>query len=81
MDTRSRMCHEGWEVWVHGVSAITCITEFKIFRSMVSHYVCRRKCTYTYPIHIQCAIIYKNMGYVVIVSLIYSSCYYILLLY
>jgi len=20
--TRSRMCHGGWEVWVHGVSAI-----------------------------------------------------------
>jgi len=22
--TRSRMCHGGWEVWVHGVSAIIC---------------------------------------------------------
>jgi len=22
--TRSRMCHGGWEVWVHGVSAILC---------------------------------------------------------
>jgi len=22
--TRSRMCHGGWDVWVHGVSATTC---------------------------------------------------------
>jgi len=22
--TRSRVCHGGWEVWVHGVSAIIC---------------------------------------------------------
>jgi len=27
VDTRSRMCHGGWEVWVHGVSAIICIVE------------------------------------------------------
>ena len=34
MDTRSRMSHGGWEVWVHGVSAIVCISEL-IVRSMV----------------------------------------------
>ena len=30
VDTRSRMCHGGWEVWVHGVSAIICISELII---------------------------------------------------
>jgi len=27
VDTRSRMCHGSWEVWVHGVSAIICVSE------------------------------------------------------
>ena len=50
-------------------------------RSMVSYYVCCRM-TCTYPTHIQYAILYKNNVSVVTVigSLIYSSCYYILLL-
>jgi len=42
VDTRPRMCHGGWEVWVHGVSAITnriCISELIIVRSMVSYLV------------------------------------------
>ena len=30
MDTRSRLCHGGWEVWVHGVCAIVCISELII---------------------------------------------------
>jgi len=42
VDTRSRMCHRGWEVWVHGISAIICISELIIVRSMVSYYVCCR---------------------------------------
>ena len=59
MDTRSRMCHGGWEVWVHGVSAIICISELIIVTSMISYYVCCRNYMYiyiyiyTYPIHIQ----------------------------
>ena len=43
---RARMCHGGWEVWVHGVSAIICISEIITVRSMVSYYVCR-SCMYT----------------------------------
>jgi len=63
-------------------AAIICYVYVNIVRSTVSHYVC---CgiirTYIY-IHIQCAILYKNVFSIVIVlgSLIYSSCYYILLL-
>jgi len=30
VDTRSRMCHGGWEVWVHRVSAIIYISELII---------------------------------------------------
>ena len=64
MGTRSRMCHGGWEVWVHGVSAIICMSNLIIVRSMVSHYVCCRNYMYiyiyiyiyTYPILMQCAI-------------------------
>jgi len=58
--------------------------------SMISYYVCYRNymyiCIYmyiyTYLIHTQCAMLYKNMGLVVVVikSLIYSSFSYILLL-
>ena len=32
VDTRSRMCHGGWEVWVHGISAIICISELMSVR-------------------------------------------------
>ena len=42
---RSRMCHGGWEVWVHVVSTIICISELIIVKSVVSYYVC---CRYTY---------------------------------
>jgi len=83
VDTRSRMCHGGWEVWVHGVSAIMYISELIIVRSMVLYYVCCRNYMYYIylSIHIQYAVLYKNMYFVVIGSLSYSSCYYILLLY
>ena len=40
MGTRSRMFHGGWEMWEHGVSAVICISELIIVRSMVSYYVC-----------------------------------------
>jgi len=40
--TRSRMCHGGWEVWVHGVSAIICMSKLIIVRSVVSYNVCCR---------------------------------------
>ena len=39
MDTRSRICHGDWEVWVHGVSAIICISELMIVRPVVLYYV------------------------------------------
>ena len=86
MGTRSRMCHGGWEVWVHGGgAAIVCISELKIVRSVASYCVLWKLYVhiYTYPIHIQCAMLYKNTDFVVTVmgSLIYSSCYCILLLY
>jgi hypothetical protein len=74
------MFHGGWEVWVHGVSAIICISELIIVRSMVSYIMCVVEilyvCVYiyiyiythtyihTYPIHIQYAILYKNMDFV-----------------
>ena len=89
----SRTCHGGWEVWVHGVSAIICMSKLIRVMSVVSHYVCSRNYIYIYIyiyiythiyilIHTQCAILYKNMVFVVtdIGSLLYSSCYYILLL-
>ena len=70
----------GWEVWVHGVSAIICISELIIVRAVVSYYVCCRNYMY---IHILIIYIYnvqycnKNMDIVVIGSLIYSSFRYI----
>ena len=48
MDARSRMCHGGWEVWVHGVSASVCISELIIVGSMVSYCVCCRNYMYTH---------------------------------
>jgi len=69
------MCHGGWEVWVHGFSAIICISELIIVRSMVSYYVCCRNYMYTHThthththiyiyililVHIQYVIPYKN---------------------
>jgi len=62
VDTRSSMCHGGWEVWVHGVSVIICISELIIVRPMyhimcVVEIICTYIYIYTYPIHIQCAIL------------------------
>ena len=48
MDTRSRMCHGGWEVWVHVLSAIIFMSDLVIVRSMVSYYVCCRNYIYIY---------------------------------
>jgi len=48
VDTRSRMCHGGLEVWVHGVSAIVCMSELIMVRSKVSYYVCCRNYMYIY---------------------------------
>ena len=78
MDTRSRMCHGGWEVWVHGVSAIICISELIIVRYMVSYYVCcRNMCTYKLILYI-CNIIQNIVSKVIVKgSLIYFSCYYL----
>jgi len=42
VDTRSRMGHGGWEVWVHRVSAIICMSKLIIVRSTISYYVCCR---------------------------------------
>jgi len=57
VDTRSRMCHGGWEVWVHGVSASICISELLIVRSMVSYCVCCGNYMYMY-IYIYILILY-----------------------
>jgi len=48
MGTRSRMCHGGWEVWVHGDAVIICVSELIIVRSMVSYCVCCRNYMYIY---------------------------------
>jgi len=37
--TRSHMCHGGWEVWVHGVTAIMYISVNNSY-VYVSYYVC-----------------------------------------
>jgi len=49
---RSGMCYGGWEVWVHGVSAIICYVYVNIVRSMVSYYVCCRNYTYKYILNL-----------------------------
>jgi len=67
----------GWEVWVHGVSAIICISELIIVRAVVSYYVCCRNYMYIYILILY---IYDEQYYTRIGSLMYSSCY-ILLLY
>jgi len=46
--TRSCMCHGGLVGWVNGVSAIMCMYELIIVRSMVSYYVCCRNYMYIY---------------------------------
>ena len=33
------MCHGGWEVRLHGVSAIICMSKLIIVRSMISYCV------------------------------------------
>jgi len=48
VDMRARRCRGGWEVWVHGVSTIICISELITVRSMVSYYVCCRNFVYIY---------------------------------
>jgi len=48
VDTRSFMCHGGWEVWVHGFSVIICVSELTIVRSMVPYYVCCINYMYIY---------------------------------
>jgi len=62
------MCHGGWEVWVHGGTSI--IYMFNLIRvwSVVSYYVCcgNYMSIYIQIIHKQCAILYKNMLFVVI---------------
>ena len=48
MVTRSLTCHGGWEGWVHGVSAIICMSKLIIVRSMVLYCVCCRNYVYIY---------------------------------
>jgi len=60
--TRSSMCHGGWEVWVHGFSAIICMSKLIIVRSMVSYCVCCRNYMYIY-IYILILYIYKVQYY------------------
>ena len=59
MDTRSRICHAGWEVWVRRASAIICISELIIglwyimyvVEIVFTHthvYVCMYVCMYVY---------------------------------
>jgi len=73
--TRSHMCHGGWELRVHGVSAIICMFKLIKVRSMVSYYVCCRMiCTYIYLSYAyKMRNIIQNMVFVVpdIGSLIY----------
>ena len=33
VDTRYRMCHGGWEVWVHGGCSIICILTYSMVQS------------------------------------------------
>ena len=47
MGTRSRMCHGGWEVWVHGVSAIICMSKLITVRS-IFHIMCVVEIIYIY---------------------------------
>ena len=63
VDTRSRMCHGGWEVWVRLVSANICISELIIVRSMVSYYVCCRNYIYIYIYIHTCIYIYLSYTY------------------
>jgi len=37
-------------VWIHGVSAIICISELIMVRSIVSYYVCCRNYMYIYKL-------------------------------
>jgi hypothetical protein len=51
--TRFRMCHRGWEVWVHGGTRPLFVVYVNIVRSMVSYYVCCRViCTYILIVYI-----------------------------
>ena len=61
--TRSHMCRGGWEVWVHGVTAIISMSMLIIIKSIVLYYVCvEHVCTLnTSPIHMYCTKIYKSM--------------------
>ena len=54
MGTRSRMCHRGWDVWVHGGDcAVIYYVEVNIVSSVVSHYVCCRMiCTYILNLYV-----------------------------
>ena len=60
MGTRSRMCHGGWEVWVHRWTLLLYVMSELIWLGLWYHNMCVVEiiCTvqiYTYPIHIQCA--------------------------
>jgi len=45
---RDLVCHGGSKVWVHGVSAIICMSKLIIVRSMLPYYVCCRNYMYIY---------------------------------
>ena len=65
MGTRSHMCHGGWEVWVHGVYAIICMSKLIPVRSMVSYYVCCGNYIYIYRVsHEECARLRESVPYV-----------------
>jgi len=70
--TRSRMCHRGWDVWVHGGDcAVIYYVEVNIVSSVVSHYVCCRMiCTYILNLyvynvqyHTKCGFCSRSFGF------------------
>ena len=82
MGTRSRVCHRGWEVWVHGVSAVIRMSKLIIVRSMVTYYVCCRNYMYIciLILHIYNVQYYTEIWFFLVTnvgSLIHSSRYYI----
>jgi len=83
--TRSRMCHGGWEVWVHGVSTIICMSKL-IIVVLQYHIMCVVEIICTYILvylsytRTMCNTIQEYWFCSYSYRFINSSCYYILLL-
>ena len=70
MGTRSRMCHRGWVVWVHGGTAVICYVYVIIFRSIL--YIYNILYIYSVQYHTKCSFYSYSFKFIILVVITFT---------